>query len=100
IGFIADVQRFARLGLCRRLEIDLEPAFFDVGCERDDAVAERADKNFLGIERPDKSDIHITTTLKTLRQTNVLDAARGVRLKSTITVNFFAFDCDKAVAAV
>jgi hypothetical protein len=67
IGFVADVQRFARLGFCRRLEIDLEPALFDVGCERDNAVAERADKNFLGIERPDKRDIHITATLKTLR---------------------------------
>ena len=49
------------------LQIDLQPAFFDIGRERDDAVAERADKNFLGIERADKGDIDVTAAFKVLQ---------------------------------
>ena len=100
VGFVPDVQRFAGLRFGCGLQIDLQPAFFDVGRERDDAVTERADKNFLGIERPHKGDIDIAAALKLLRQTNVLDTAGGSGLKPTKTVNFFPFDRDETVAAV
>ena len=100
IGLVADVQRFARLCFCCGLEIDLEPAVFNIRDERDDAITERADENFFGIERPDKRDIHIAAALKTLRQTNVLNAARGVRLKPVVAVDFFSLDRDETVTAV
>ena len=46
ICFVTDVQRFARFRSRDCIDVDLEPAFFLVGRERDHAVAERADKNF------------------------------------------------------
>src|SRR6266404_9197021 len=100
VGFVPDVQRFAGLRFGSSLQIDLQPAFFDIGRERHDAVTERADKNFLGIERPHKGDIDIAAALELLRQTNVLDAAGGSGLKPTKTVDFFPFDRDETVAAV
>ena len=100
IGFVADVQRLARLRFRRGLKIDLEPALFDIGGERHDAVTERADKNFFGIERPHKCNIDVTAAFKILRQANVLNAAGGFCLKPTVAVNFFPFDCDETVAAV
>ncbi len=45
VRFVIDVQRFARSRAQRRLNVDLELAFLLVGRERDDAVAERADKD-------------------------------------------------------
>ena len=89
IGFVADMQRFARLGFRRGLQIDLEPALFDIGGERHDAITERADENFFGIERADKSDIDITTAFKTLRQTNVLNAARRCSFETSCSRKLF-----------
>ena len=100
IGFVADVQRFARFRFLRGLKIDLKSALFDVGSERDDAVTERTDKNLFRIERPHKRDIDVAAALKILRQANVLDAAGGGGLEPAVGVNFFPFDCDKTVAAV
>src|SRR5207237_9289928 len=97
IRFVADVQRLARLRFRHRLQIDVQPALFDVGRERDDAVTEWADKNFFGIEPPHKRDIHVAAALKILRQTNVLDAARGLGLEPTVSVNFFTLDRDQTV---
>ena len=100
IGLVADMQRLARFRFRRGLKIDFEPALFDIGSERDDAVTKRADKNFLGIERPHKCDIDVAAAFEIFRQANVLDAAGGVRLKPAVAVNFFPFDCDETVAAV
>ena len=100
IGLVADVQRFTRLRFRRGLEIDLEPALFDIGGEWDDAVTERADKNFLGIKRPHKGNIDITAAFKIFGQANVLDAAGGVRLEPAVAVNLFPFNCDETVTAV
>ena len=44
VGFVPDVQRFAGLCFGCGLQIDLQPAFFDIGRERDDAVTERLTK--------------------------------------------------------
>ena len=81
IGLVTDVQRLARLRIGRRIELDLEPALFDVGGERHNAVAQRADEDFFRIERANERDVDVTAAFEIFRHTNVLDAAGGVRLE-------------------
>ena len=100
VRFVTDVQRFAWFLGCDRIDVDFEPAFFFVGRERDDAVTQRADKDFFGVERPDECDVDVTAAFEIFRDANVLDAAGAACLEPLPGVNLVALDRDQAVTAV
>src|SRR5207253_8911255 len=100
IGFVADAQCVSGFNGGRGLDVDLEATLFDVRCERDDAVTERADENFLGIERAHESNADVSAAFEAFGQANVLDAAGGIRLKPAVGVDFFTFDRDETAPGV
>ena len=100
IGFVADAQCVSGFDGGRGLDVDLEATLFDVRCERDDAVTERADENFLGIERAHESNADVSAAFEAFGQANVLDAAGGIRLKPAVGVDFFTFDRDETAPGV
>ena len=100
IGLVTDVERVAGLHRGRAVEIDLQPAFFDVRGKGDNAIAQRTDEDFLRIKSADERDVDVAAAFEGFGQPNVLNAARGVRLKPGISVNFLALDGDQPAAAV
>ena len=100
IGFVTDVQRFARF--CGRdcVDVDVKPAFFFIGGEMNDTVTERADENFLRVECAHERNIDVTAAFEIFRNANVLDAARGVGLEPLLCVNMVALDRNQTVAGI
>jgi len=86
------VQWVARLRIGRCVNFNIEPALFFVRGEWNDAVTQRADENFLRIQRADERDVDVTTAFEIFRNTNVLDAAGRVRVEPLLRVNVVALD--------
>ena len=49
------------------MDVDLEATLFDIRCERNHAVAERTDENFLRIERAHERDVDVTAAFEAFR---------------------------------
>ena len=94
VGFVIDVQRLARLrGRCG-IDVDFETAFFLVSGKRNNAVAQRADEDFLGIECADERDVDVTAAFEIFRHANALHTACGLGLEPLLRVNPVALDRD------
>ena len=94
IGFVIDVQWFARFRSRRCVDFNFEPALFLVRSKRHDAVAQWTDEYFLRINRADERHVDVTATFEVFRNTNVLHAAGRVCSEPLLRIDAVALDRD------
>ncbi len=96
VALIADSHGFAGLGGFRHGKLNRCGARFDIGFERHNSIAERAQIDFARIDIPDKSDVDIALAREFFRHGNFLNCVGLVRAEPLSRDHMIALQRDES----